>query len=671
MTPPSQPGTPLSTLLGVDVGGTFTDAVALVGGRLVTSKVVSTAEDPSRGVMAAVKATGASMESVVRFVHGMTVATNALLERTGAKTASITTAGFRDLIEIGRQNRPMLYDLTARRPLALVPPALRFTVEERVVASGDVLHELETASVRKVIDQLTEHSVEAVAVCLLFSFLHPEHERMVRDSIREALPRIHVSLSTDVLPELREYERLATTVVDAYLTPRVSTYLSVLRTRCERERLPDPEIMQSSGGTIDVGVAAQHAASLVLSGPAGGVVGAAYAARRSGYRNIIAFDMGGTSCDVSLVRDGHPETAVDITVAGVPIRLPAADVHTVSAGGGSIAWVDSGGALRVGPISAGAEPGPACYGAGGWQATVTDANVCLGYIADDSQLGGTIRVDAARARAVVEALARTLSMGFSDAAHGIISIANAVMTRAIRSISVERGHDPRDFSLVAFGGAGPMHACATAEELNMETILIPYTAGVLSALGLVVADQRRDYLISYVRAVKKLAPGDLAGGFERLRVLSDRDMPGATVSLAADMRYRGQSHELTIGLKPDLSPAEAATTFEAAYEARFGYTMEGAEIEFVTLRVTATSASSALQRETVVSTGTEAGGQRRVWIDGEWKSVPVWHRSTMGRETRIGGLAIVEFSDATCVVRPGWRGEVDAMGTLVLRRGTC
>jgi len=654
-------------VVAVDVGGTFTDAVALTGGKFLTGKVPSTPGDQSEGVVYAVEVTGISRDGVETLTHGMTVATNALLERKGARTALITTAGFRDLIEIARQNRPKLYDLTARRPEPLVPRELRLTVCERVAASGEVLQDLDAESVQRAVEALQELDVEAVAVCLLFSFLHPEHERAVGKAIREALPDVHVSLSSDVLPEFREYERLATTVVDAYLTPRVNRYLGRLGERCEESGLPAPEIMQSNGGTTPIDRAAQHAAPLVLSGPAGGVVGAAYVASLSGYPNIIALDMGGTSCDVALIQDGQPRTAVEMTVADLPVRLPMVDVHTVSAGGGSIGWADPGGALKVGPMSAGAVPGPASYGLGGNRPTVTDANVVLGYIPDGAELGGRVRIDAKGARTAIESLAAELSMDPLETASGIISVANAVMGRAVRAISVERGHDPRDFAMVAFGGAGPMHACPIAEELGIRTILVPRVAGVLSALGLVVANRRRDYLKSFLHRAQDLAERDLREAFAPLCESAHRDMPGATIDLGADLRYHGQSHELTVGLASDDTAEQVAGAFERVYEARYGYRMTDSPVEFVNLRVVATLEAERPKLHAEEPVGEERAGDRMAFFDGEGVEAPVWKRTGMAAARDLEGPAIVEFPEATCVVAAGWRGTIDDVGTLVLK----
>src|SRR5215216_2888596 len=482
------------TRLGVDVGGTFTDLVALSEeGTLVTAKVPSTPRDQSEGVMNAIESSEVEPDTVAALAHGMTVATNALLERRGARTALVTTEGFRDVLEIARQDRPSLYDLSQDHPPPLVPRELRFTVKERMGPEGEITA-LDEESLEEAISALREAEVEAVAVCLLFAFLHPEHEQRVGEALREALPDVHVSLSSEVLPEFREYERFSTTAADAYLAPRLAAYLKNLAGKAEESGAPPPLIMQSSGGVARIDDAIEDAAGCVLSGPAGGVVGAAYVGSLGGYEDLLTFDMGGTSTDVAPIIGGEAQTTTETEIAGVPIKLPMVDVHTVSAGGGSIAWADAGGALRVGPHSAGAEPGPAAYGKGGEEPAVTDANLFLGYLRDGATLGGEVVLQRELAEKALKDLGEKLGLDVEDVALGIARVANAEMVRALRVISVERGLDPREFALLAFGGAGGMHACALAEELGMETVLVPRAGGVLSALGLAISDVRRDYV---------------------------------------------------------------------------------------------------------------------------------------------------------------------------------
>src|SRR3954469_22104354 len=552
--------------LGVDVGGTFTDLVALVDGQLVTGKVPSTPHDQSEGVMHSLEAAG--IDEAAAFAHGMTVATNALLERRGARTALVTTAGFRDVIEIGRQDRAALYAPAERRPEPLVPRELRFCVRERMGPEGE-LEPLESASLEEVVAALRDADVEAVAVCLLFAFLHPEHERAVGEAIREALPDVHVSLSSDVLPEFREYERFSTTVADAYRGPRLRTYLERLGSRASDAGVPEPLVMQSSGGVIALEAAAGNAAACVLSGPAGGVVGAAHVALAGGFEDVLTFDMGGTSTDVAPVVGGEPQTSTESVVAGVPIKLPMVDVHTVSAGGGSIAWADAGGALRVGPRSAGADPGPAAYGKGGEEPTVTDANLLCGLLADGAELGGELTLDRSRAQAALGALGEKLGLDALETALGVIRVANAEMGRALRVISVERGLDPRDFALVAFGGAGGMHACALAEELGMRRVLMPRAGGVLSALGLAISDVRRDYVRPLLCSLDETRR--LEDPFAEMEKAAREDLEDPELRRLADLRYRRQSFELTVDAS---DPGELAERFGAAHDRRYGYRMD-------------------------------------------------------------------------------------------------
>jgi N-methylhydantoinase A len=651
--------------LGIDVGGTFTDLVAISGETLLTAKVPSTPRDQSEGVMAAVEASGIEPGEVVALAHGMTVATNALLERRGARTALVTTAGFGDLLEIARQDRPALYDLARARPPALVPRELCLTVEERMGPDGEV-RPLDEEGLEEVVERLREAEVEAVAVCLLFGFLHPAHERRVGERLREALEGVHVSLSSEILPEVREYERAATTAADAYLGPRLSAYLSRLGERAAGAGMPAPRVMRSSGGVVELEVAARSAAACVLSGPAGGVVGAAYAAAASGYEDVLTFDMGGTSTDVATVRGGEAETTTDLTVAGVPIRLPVVDIHTVSAGGGSIGAPDPGGALRVGPRSAGADPGPASYGRGGEEPTVTDADLFLGYLADGAELGGEVTLDRAAGERALAAAGAPLDLDALEAARGIVAVANAEMVRALRVISVERGLDPREFALVAFGGAGGMHACALAEELGIETVLVPRAAGVLSALGLAISDLRRDYVSPLLGELAELDANDLERAFAKLEEEAAGDLEDPEIDRRADLRYRGQSFELTVAAG-DLD--RLAERFAEAHERRYGYRMEDEPVEIVAVRVVATSRvdKPALSEDPAGEDGAQTGS-RQAFLAGDWQELAVLDRARMGRGSRLDGPAVVESADSTCLVHAGWSAEVDGAGTLVLRR---
>ena len=650
--------------LGVDVGGTFTDLVALGGGDVLMAKVPSTPQDQSEGVMNSVRAGEIEAESVAAFAHGMTVATNALLERKGARTAIVTTEGFRDVLEIARQERPDLYDLTQHRPEPLVPRELRFTVRERMGPDG-ALETLDDENLEEVVSKLKEAEVEAVAVCLLFAFMHPDHEKRVGEAIREALPDIHVSLSSEVLPEFREYERFSTTTADAYLGPKLAAYLKNLDDEVEGAGMPEPLVMQSSGGVIDLGVAAQGAAACVLSGPAGGVVGAAYVAKASGYENLLTFDMGGTSSDVAAILEGEALTTTEAAIAGVPIKLPMVDIHTVSAGGGSVAWVDAGGALRVGPHSAGAEPGPASYDMGGEEPAVTDANLFLGYLQDGAELGGEVMLNRERAEKALEQVGEQADMDALEMALGVVQVANTEMVGALRVISVEKGLDPREFALVAFGGAGPMHTCALAEELNMSTVLVPKASGVLSALGLAVSDVRRDYVTPLLSALEEVKESRLEDAFEGMEEQASDHLDGPEFTRRADLRYAGQSFELTVEAN-DFD--ELAENFHAAHERRYGYRMEEEPIELVNLRLIATVPVERPELKEKEPEGDAVSGHREANFDGEWTEVPILDRTNMGVGSEVEGPAVVEFDESTCVVRPGWGGKIDEAGTLILER---
>jgi N-methylhydantoinase A len=650
------------TRLGVDVGGTFTDLVALSDGSLVTAKVPSTPRDQSEGVMNAVNTSEVEPEAVSALAHGMTVATNALLERRGARIALVTTEGFRDVLEIARQNRPSLYDLAADRPPPLVPRELRFTISERMGPEGEILP-LDDDSLEVAVSAVEEAGVEAVAVCLLFAFAHPEHEKRVGEALRERLPEVHVSLSSEVLPEFREYERFSTTAADAYLAPRLAAYLRNLAGKAAESGVPAPLIMQSSGGVARIDDAIEDAAGCVLSGPAGGVVGAAYVGILGGYEDLLTFDMGGTSTDVAPIIGGEAQTTTETVVAGVPIKLPMVDVHTVSAGGGSIAWADAGGALRVGPHSAGAEPGPAAYGMGGEEPAVTDANLFLGYLRDGAELGGEVVLQSGLSEKALKRLGERLGLDAQQTALGIVRVANAEMVRALRVISVERGLDPREFALLAFGGAGGMHACSLAEELGMETVLVPRAGGVLSALGLAISDLRHDYVRPYLAPLEEVDAGEFEEGFEEMENTASDELEGPEFTRRADLRYRGQSFELTVEAD---SFENLDERFHAAHELRYGYRMDDEPVELVNLRLIATVPVEKPGLDEPAARGEEISERREANFDGEWLEVPVYDRERMGEGSEVGGPAIVEFKESTCVVRPGWSGVVDGVGTLVL-----
>jgi len=653
--------------LGVDVGGTFTDLVAVdAAGAVTFAKVPSVPGNQAEGVVAAFERSHIDAARVVRFAHGTTVATNTLLERNGAVTALVTTAGFRDVLEIGRQDRPALYDLTRQRPPALVPRHLRLTVAERSTPEG-VLVPLAEEDVEAVAGTLARaqqtEGLEAVAVCLLFSFRHPEHEQRLGAALRAALPDLTVLTSSEVLPKFREYERFATTVASAYLAPRLSAYLRSLAVDAAACQLPPPLVMLSSGGVAPLDVAADNAAACVMSGPAGGVVGAAHVAGLSDERDLLTFDMGGTSTDVASVVDGRVQVTHEAVVGGVPIQLPSVDVHSVSAGGGSIAWVDEGTALRVGPRSAGARPGPACYGQDGTEVTVTDANLYLGYLADRSTLGGEVTLSRAAAEEALSALGQRLGLDPMRAAAGVVDVANAEMAGALRVVSVERGLDPRHFTLVAFGGAGGMHACAVAEELQIPRILVPLACGVLSALGLALGDLRRDYVVS------AFLPADsprFDREFRDLEARAREDLPEGRFSRFADCRYRGQSFELTVPADGD--GGDLRERFETEHQRRYGHRAPQQPVEVVALRLVAAVHGMTPPLRAPARDPGARRERREACFDGSWGPVDVVPRGLLATGESVKGPAIVTFDEATCVARPGWGATVDDAGSLVLER---
>jgi N-methylhydantoinase A len=642
-------------LLGVDVGGTFTDAVLLGDGMLVTAKAPTTPEDQSGGVMAAVEAVlaraGRRADDVTAFAHGMTVATNALLEGRAGRTALVATEGFTDVVELGRQARADLYRLCAARPAPLIAPELRFGAPERMTPEGP-LRELTAEAAEELAREIAGAEPEAVAVVLLHAYRHPEHERRIRDALAAALPDAHVSLSHEVVGTFREYERAATTEIDAALSPLLGRYLRQLAERSRTAGLPEPAIMQSNGGLAELARAAGHAAWTVLSGPAGGAAGAAFAARAAGVRRALCLDMGGTSADVCVVHEGAVAEAGSSEIAGRPIALPTLDVHTVGAGGGSIAWRDAGGALRVGPRSAGAVPGPACYGRGGAEPTVTDANLLLGQLLDDAPLAGGIALDRAAAERAVGALAEQLGLDLLACAEGIVRVANAEMIRALRVVTVERGVDPRDHALVAFGGAGPLHAVAIAEELGIERVIAPRASGVLAALGLVVAPQRRDVQRSVLRAGADLTADAIAADVAELAdlarsALGGRPRADVTIAVTYELRYQGQAFELAAAMvdgAATASPAGLREAFEAAHEERYGYRDAEQEVELVTVRVTATTPPAAPPAGATVAREGPAAG------------------------TTIRGPAVVPLPESTLAIPRGWQGTVLADGAIDVRR---
>ena len=659
-------------LIGVDVGGTFTDAVVAIDGRLITAKAPTTPDDQSEGVMAAIEAAlekaGTPAEDVEEFSHGMTVATNALLEGRGAKTAFVATEGFTDLIALGRQDRPQLYRLCAARPAPLAPDELRFGAPERMTPEG-ALTELTTEAARELADRVAQAGPEAVAVTLLHSYRHPSHEKMIGEALAQALPNAHLSLSHEVVGTFREYERAATTEIDAALSPLLASYLRRLVQRVEEARLPEPAIMQSNGGLIDVESAAGHASWTVLSGPAGGAAGAAFVARKAGAADALCLDMGGTSCDVCVVDDGAVQERSSGEVAGRPMALPMLAVHTVGAGGGSIAWRDGGGALRVGPRSAGADPGPACYGRGGTEPTVTDANLVLGYLSSDAPLGGDVKLDAKAAEKAVGELATQLDLDTNACAEGIRRVAGAEMIRALRVVTVQRGIDPRRYALMAFGGAGGLHAAQIADELGIDAVLCPRASGVLAAVGLVVSPRRRDVqktvLLSGDDLTAEAIEEHVTGLGERAReAMHD---PRAELTVVYELRYRGQSFELPISASATAQPDDLREAFETEHEERYGYRDGEQELELVTIRVTATAAGVDVELAGAGDEPDPERSRRQATLDGDRIELEVL-RGIPSPGPCLDGPAVIELPESTLLIPPDWTSEVDDTGTIHMRR---
>jgi N-methylhydantoinase A len=654
-------------LLGVDVGGTFTDAALLTPGGLVTAKAPSTPRDQSEGVLAAVsaalEAAGVSASDVSRFAHGMTVGTNALLEGKVARTALLATEGFTDLEELGRQARAELYRLCAGHPPPLVPPELRVAVPERTGPDG-VLRELDGELLGERMRERCS-DVEAAAVCLLWGFRHREHERAVAAALASELPDVHVSTSHETAGVFREYERCATTVVDAALSPLLRRYLERLAERARDAGLPQPEVMLSGGGVVSAATAARHGSWTVLSGPAGGAVGAARSAERAGVPDVVALDMGGTSCDVSVAFAGRAGETGGREVGGRALALPMVDVHTIGAGGGSVAWRDAGGALRVGPRSAGAEPGPACYGRGGDEPTVTDANLLLGYLDSDSPLAGGVELDRSASERAVGGLADSLGLSPAQTAAGIVRVAGAEMARAVRVMTVERGIDPRELALLAFGGAGPLHACAIADELDMRRVVVPRASGVLSALGLIVSERRRELVASELLAGDALTAQAVAAAVERLAAQGREELGGSEqpeLRVRYDLRYTGQAFEITVPGEPEPDIAELRSAFDEAHDQRYGYADPEATLELVTVRVAVALPGGELA--VALADEDSSSSRRQMLFDGERVEAEVLR----GRIREVSGPAVCELREATLVVPPGWAGGADADGTIVLER---
>ena len=672
-------------IVGIDVGGTFTDLTAVdsTTGRVVVTKVPSRPRHEAAAVLAGLDALGIASGDVRRLVHGTTVGTNAVLERRGARVGIITTAGFRDLIEIGRTKRniPALFVPTFVRPKPVVERKHRFEVRERLTADGGVLVPLDAAGVDAALDGALAAGCEAIAVCFLHSYLNPAHERAVADAAKGKQPGLPVSCSADVVAEYREFERFSTTVLNAYLQPIMDRYLTGLEERLLGTGYTHGVLtIASSGGMMTTETARRLPIKTIFSGPAGGVSQACFVGAAAGVRNFITYDMGGTSTDVCLIRDLTPLTTSDGMIGAFPVKVPQLDMHTVGAGGGSIAWVDVDGSLQVGPRSAGAAPGPAAYGLGGTEPTVTDANVVLGRMAGRRRLGGSIAIDSARAREAMAGLGARLggSLGVEALAEGVIKIAVVRMTSAIREISIQRGHDPRDFTLVAFGGAGPMHALALAEEMGIRRVLVPPHPGNFSALGLLASDVKHDDVRTRVGPLRERLPV-LASLFAEMEDTAARQLEAEGFGPAQqrhrrslDLRYRGQAFELNVAVDDALDPDAIEASFHVHHRGAYGHASPGATVELVNARLAAhgvvVKPTPERSRSATASIDAALLERRSVWFNGAPYECPVWERERLPDAAPVHGPAIVEEFGATTVVPPGWQGLVDQHGNLRLER---
>jgi N-methylhydantoinase A len=694
--------------IGVDIGGTFTDGTLVdsITGKVSTSKVLTTPSDPSSGFISAVQKLleldgNVATDAIEHVVHATTVATNAIIEGKTAKTAFVTTEGFRDMLEIARQIRPSLYDLQFEKPAPLVPRQLCFEVPERLDAKGQVVTPLDEKSLAEVVEQIAESGVEAVAVCLLHSYRNPDHERRIGEAITARLPNVIISLSADVVPEFREYLRASTTVINSAVAPIVSTYLKSITEKLHSNDITSELlVMQSSGGVYPASAASENPVFMVESGPAAGAVAAAHLGSSLGHSDVISFDMGGTTAKASLIRGGQPNITKDYNVggsamagagafggaSGYPIRTPVVDLVEIGAGGGSIAWVDSGGALRVGPQSAGADPGPVCYNLGGTEPTITDANLVLGRLDPNYFAGGDMTLNLELAtEAIRTQCADPLGLTIEEAAHGIVEIANTAMVNALRLVSVQRGHDPRDFMLVGFGGAGPAHAVRLAEQAGIPRVLIPLGPGTASALGLLVTDVRMEGSATLIVRADEIELTRISDEFDRLQT-AGREAHRVAASASSDpiferaveMRYWGQSFELSIpapasNVIDDAWMNELTESFHEAHETAYGFRAIDEPVELVNLRLTTIGKIARPEMHKLEITGSDASvaskGKRAVYFSentgqkGIIETI-VYDRAKLPAGAVFSGPAIIEEPDCTTVVHPAWTATVDEYGNL-------
>ena len=676
--------------LGVDTGGTFTDLCILdeSSGNLFVTKIPSTPFNPAVAVISGIEKLlereGIPPERVQFLIHGTTVATNALLEHKGAKTALITTEGFEDVLHIGRQSRPDLYDFRVIRPKPIVPGHLRYGVSERILYTGKVFRPLDESEVAGIIKEIRGQGVQSIGVSLIHSYANPIHEQKIKSTISRIFPDAYVTISSEVLPEFREYERTSTICINAFVMPKVNDYVADLEKSLKGLNIAsDLYIMQSNGGVITANTARHVSARTVLSGPAGGALTGAFMSRMIGDPNIITIDMGGTSSDICLVEEGMPRLTTESDIGGYPIKLPMIDINTIGAGGGSIAWIDAGGALQVGPKSAGADPGPICYGRGGTEPTVTDANIILGRLNPSYLLEGEMQLHSEQARNILEKkMARPLGIDVRKAAEGIIAVVNANMIRGIRRVSVERGYDPREFTLVPFGGAGPLHGVELAQALNMKQIAIPAHPGISSAFGMLSADVRHDFVQTHISVSDQVDVDHFLNIFrgmenQGIEQLNREGFSGQAVVIirSADMRYNRQAYELPVPVKSGTLNRQDISTiverFHNLHEKAYGYARRKEAVEFVNLRIVALGKlpKLSLTEKTYVKETLKPVDYREVFFEGSPHRTPIYRRNHLTSDLEISGPAIVEQMDSTIVIFPKYRATTDNYGNLLIKTG--
>lgn len=679
----------MSYKLGVDVGGTFTDVFLLNqnNGSLAVYKISSTSDDPSKaiinGISEIIRANGISADQITYLAHGTTVATNAVIEQKGGKVGLLTTRGFRDLLEIARQTRPRLYDLQLDYPPPLVPRDLRLEVTERVLHTGEIAMPLNEHSVKEAIGKLRQKGVDAVAICLLYSYINSSHEVRIKNMVSEEMPNCYISVSHEVLPEFREYERLSTTTLNAFLMPVMDRYLRNFQTKVKDIGIPaSPRINQCNGGVMSVETACKLPIRTALSGPSAGVIGALFIGNAIGKNNLITFDMGGTSTDVCLLEKGVSSISNDRWVGGYPAKIPSVDVNAVGAGGGSIAWIGMDGLMKVGPQSAGASPGPVCYDLGGTEPTVTDANVVLGRLNPEYLLEGRMKINKLKAESALQRLGEQFGLGLKETAHGVIDIVTANMVKAIRAISVERGYNPKEFLLISFGGAGPLHAAGVARELEISTIIIPPNPGILCAMGLLVADARNDYVRTSLMRTDSPDIDQINQIFQHLEQeahqwLSNEgfDPSDQKTFRFADMRYVGQNYELPVDVPPGpidrFGIRELISRFYKEHERNYGHFTEGEPTQLVNFRVTAQGINPKFRLERGI--GEEQGpdsailAHRHVFFDGQTPmQTPVYNREKLFPGNSISGPAVIEQMDSTTLIFPGDTATIDASLNVII-----